>query len=127
MDFKDTKYDEGGTMEENILGDDHGGIVFEDPPQAGVFSIPQSHGTDKKSATLSRSKYEMNLAEFPLALLSKRKLKEVRIIKYKDTITGNNGELIEREWTVSPSARFGFGSTAITASLFELFQLWKEQ
>jgi hypothetical protein len=45
----------------------------------------------------------------------------------ESAISGNNGELIQREWTVSPSARFGFGSTTITGTLFELFQIWKEQ
>src|SRR4051812_24216260 len=124
MDFNQTKYDEGEAMREKILSGEHGEIIFEDPRKLGAISTPQTHGTNNKSATLSRSKYEMNLAEFPLALLSKRKLKEVSIIKYKDTIAGNNGELIEREWTVSPSARFGFGSTAITGTLFELFQIW---
>ena len=127
MDFKNTKYNEGGAVEEHILSNGHSEIVIKDPQQIDMFPAPQPQSGDKKAATLSRSKYEMNLAEFPLALLSKRKLKEVKIITYKDTITGNNGELIEREWTVSPSARYGFGSTTITSSLFELFQIWKEQ
>jgi len=127
MDFKDTKYDEGGVVEEHILSNGQSEVVFKDSPPLDMLSAPQQQSGDKKAAVLSRSKYEMNLAEFPLALLSKRKLKEVRIITYKDTITGNNGEVIEREWTVSPSARYGFGSTTITSSLFELFQIWKEQ
>ena len=114
-------------MEENALSGEHGEIAFDDPRQLAMFPDPQADTTAKKSVSLPRSKYEMNLAEFPLALLSKRKLKEVRIIEYEDTITGNNGEMIQRKWTVSPSARFGFGSTTITALLFELFQIWKEQ
>jgi hypothetical protein len=127
MDFAKTKYEEGGVVKETILRDGQSESSIDDPSQLAMFPDPRTNHTADKSDTLSRSKYEMNLAEFPLALLAKRKLKETRILEYEDTITGGNGELIQRKWTVSPSARFGFGSTALTATLFELFQIWKEQ
>src|SRR5215470_17583510 len=130
MDFDQTKY-EGVSMEpKDATSDDRSQLSFDElsqrPLQQGM-DAPRHQTKDKNAATLPRSKYEMNLAEFPLALLSKRKLKEVRIIEYEDTITGANGQLIPRKWAVSPSARYGFGSTAITALLFEIFQIWKEQ
>jgi hypothetical protein len=130
MDFRQTKY-EGVTMEpQDSTHTDESQLSFDDLSQPllidGVDSS-RKPATEKNAATLPRSKYEMNLAEFPLALLSKRKLKEVRVIEYEDSISGANGKLIQRKWTVSPSARFGFGSTAITSLLFELFQIWKEQ
>ena len=127
MDFRNTKYEEGGAVRETELAGNRGEVLFDDFRQTSMFPAATTNTTDKKSAALPRTKYEMNLAEFPLALLSKRKLKEICVIEYEDTITGDNGALIQRKWTVSPSARFGFGSTMLTATLFELFQIWKEQ
>jgi hypothetical protein len=130
MDFNHTKY-QGNSMKPHDASSTH-----DTPRSADDLAQPsllpdsvthQKTNTKGNAASLPRSKYEMNLAEFPLALLAKRKLKEVRVIEYEDTIIGANGELIHRKWAVSPSARFGFGSTAITALLFELFQIWKEQ
>jgi hypothetical protein len=84
----------------------------------------------------ARSKYEMNLAEFPLAILSKQRLKglkvieyhdtKVKVIQYEDTIRGKDGELVPRRWMVIPSLRYGFGSPQLVSLLFELFQIWKE-
>ncbi|MDQ3830262.1 MAG: hypothetical protein M3361_13385 [Candidatus Tectomicrobia bacterium] len=83
------------------------------------------------------SKYELNLAEFPLVILSKQRPKglkvmeyqdtKVKIIQYEDTIHGKDGELVPRRWTVIPSLRYGFGSPQLVSLLFELFQIWKEQ
>jgi hypothetical protein len=69
----------------------------------------------------------MNLAEFPIAILSKRKPKDLTVIEYEDTIVGKNGEIVPRHWTLIPSLRHGFGSPALTSLIFELFQIWKEQ
>jgi hypothetical protein len=91
-------------------------VVAEEKPDA-----------EEKAAGLQRTKYEMNLAEFPLAILSKRKPTKPEAIEYHDTITGKDGEIVARTWRVKPSHDYGFGSTTITALLFELFQLWKQQ
>ena len=74
-----------------------------------------------------RSKYEMNLAEFPLTLLSKNQPEKLEVIEYEDTIKGKNGKLVPRTWRVKPSIEYGFGSTELTSLLFEIFQIWKEQ
>jgi hypothetical protein len=101
------------------------------PSNARRGPQPAHHASD------GRSKYEMNLAEFPLAILSKQRppgLKmieyhdaKVKVIQYEDTIHGKNGELVPRRWTVIPSLRYGFGSQQLLSLLFELFQIWKEQ
>jgi hypothetical protein len=110
----------------------------------GMDSTPAQTSTPTKGQQPSqqppskaRSKYEMNLAEFPLAILSKQAPKglkiiesrdtKTKVIQYKDTIKGKNGELVPRHWTVSPSPRYGFGSPELLSLLFELFQIWKEQ
>jgi hypothetical protein len=73
-----------------------------------------------------KAKYEMNLAEFPIAILSKHLPKALKSIEYEDTITGKDGKEVPRKWKVSPSSEYGFGSSEIIRTLFELFQIWKE-
>lgn len=74
-----------------------------------------------------KSKYEFNLAEFPVTILSKRFPDDLKVIEYQDTIVGKDGRVVPRKWKVAPSAEYGFGSNKALAILFELFQLWKEQ
>lgn len=76
---------------------------------------------------IPKSKYEFNLAEFPVTILSKRLPQGLKVIEYQDTIIGKDGQVIPRKWKVSPSAEYGFGSNQALATLFELFQIWKEQ
>jgi hypothetical protein len=52
-------------------------------------------------------KDEMNLAEFPITLLSKRHVSENKTIEFSDTIFGRENEIIQREWTVTGSDKFG--------------------
>lgn len=49
----------------------------------------------------------MNLAEFPLTVLSTRVNTEVKTLEFKDTIRGKAGELIEREWIITGADKFG--------------------
>jgi len=76
---------------------------------------------------IPKSKYEFNLAEFPVTMLSKRLPKNLKIIEYEDTIIGKGGKLIPRTWRVKPSVDYGFGTSEALGTLFELFQIWKEQ
>lgn len=62
---------------------------------------------NKKNIALI-AKDEMNLAEFPITLLSRRHPKSnQKTIKFSDTIIGENNNLIKREWTVTGSDEFG--------------------
>lgn len=81
----------------------------------------------KSEPEIPKSKYEMSLAEFPLAVLSKRQPEGLKSIEYEDTITGKDGRIVKRSWTISPSVEYGFGSPELLSTLFELFQIWKEQ
>ena len=79
---------------------------------------------------ISRSKFELSLAEFPLFLLSKGgkgKSSEIKVIEYEDTINGKNGLTIPRKWTVYPDPQAGFGTASTFETLFDLFQIRKEQ
>ena len=57
--------------------------------------------------TPANGKDEMNLAEFPFALLSKRMSVGKKTIEFNDTIKGRGGKLTKREWIVTGSDRFG--------------------
>jgi len=43
---------------------------------------------------------EMNLAEFPLTLLSTRSDPKIKTLEFKDQIRSRTGETINREWTI---------------------------
>jgi len=76
--------------------------------------------------TTPKAKYEMNLAEFPIAILSKHRPQDRKSLEYQDTIIGKDGRIVPRKWKVSPSPEYGFGSSEMIGTLFELFQVWKE-
>ena len=80
-----------------------------------------------KTPKISKSKYELTLAEFPVFLLSKKGHKDIEAIEYADTITGKEGERVKREWKVYPHSKFGLGTESTFETIFELFQVWKEQ
>jgi hypothetical protein len=74
-----------------------------------------------------KAKYEMSLAEFPLAFLSTRIPKDTKSIVYEDEISGKSGRPVKRRWEIFPHASLGFPSPSTQATLFELFQIWAEQ
>jgi hypothetical protein len=73
-----------------------------------------------------RSKYELTLAEFPLFIFDKKGNKDVKSIEYQDTIVGKDGKRVSRKWTVTANSKTGFGTASTQGTLFELFQIWKE-
>ena len=73
----------------------------------------------------SRPHYEFTLAEFPVSILSKKD-HPIKILEYRDFIEGKNGQLVERVWKVRPDSEFGFGGPSTIGTLFELFQIWKD-
>ena len=76
---------------------------------------------------VSPSKYEFTLAEFPIFLLSKKGKKDIECLTYEDTINGKNNVPVKRTWKVYPDAKHGFGTESTFKTLFDLFQLWKDQ
>ena len=80
-----------------------------------------------KDAPSPKTKYEMSLAEFPVAFLSTRIPEDTKSIVYEDEIAGKNGQPVKRRWEIFPHATLGFPTPSTQATLFELFQLWSEQ
>ena len=83
----------------------------------------------EKEQKTPKSKYELTLAEFPIFLLSKGgkgSAKDIQHIKYHDTISGKDGELVQRNWIAYPDGKLGFGTPSTLETFFDLFQIWKE-
>jgi len=74
-----------------------------------------------------KSKYELTLSEFPIFILSKKTNKMIKSIDYEDTIIGKDNKIVKREWKVFPDSELGFGTASTFETLFDLFQIWKEQ
>jgi hypothetical protein len=79
--------------------------------QAPSQSAPTQQSLSKRESANtglpSIARDEMNLAEFPLTVLSTRVTSDVKTLEFKDTIRAKNGELIEREWIITGADKFG--------------------
>lgn len=73
-----------------------------------------------------KSKYEMNLAEFPLAFLTTKIPRGTEVLEYHDMIVGKDGKEIQRRWRIYPHPKYGFPTPSTQATLFELFQIWAQ-
>ena len=54
-----------------------------------------------RSTPLKISRDEMNLAEFPLTVLSKRSDPSVKTLEFSDSVKGKNGDVINRKWIMT--------------------------
>lgn len=69
------------------------------------------------------SRDEMNLAEFPLAILSTRADPNIKTLEFKDSIRGKNGEVIERSWIITGADKFGLPTASDDEVLLGLLKL----
>lgn len=70
---------------------------------------------------------EMNLAEFPFALLADRHPKGLDTVIFTDTVAGPGGEQVERIWTVAGSEEFGLPLASDELVYVALMEVTKEQ
>ncbi len=82
---------------------------------------------DTQSALARVGRDEMNLAEFPFALLSKSAPEGMNEIRFSDTIRGPNGVLVERRWTLTGSPKHGRPVAADEPVYVALMEATKEQ
>ena len=73
-------------------------------PQAAELSSSTSRS---KSNSIGFSRDEMNLAEFPLAVLSTRVDPKVKTLEFTDSHRLPNGEMAERKWVITGADKFG--------------------
>jgi hypothetical protein len=65
----------------------------------------------------------MNLAEFPLAILSTRHDASVKTLEFSDTLFGKNGERTERKWIITGADKFGLPTASDDEVLLGLLRL----
>jgi hypothetical protein len=70
---------------------------------------------------------EMNLAEFPFALLSNRAPQGMNTIKFEDSVEGKDGKLVRRVWTVTGGDEFGLPLAGDEEVYVVLMEVTKDQ
>jgi plasmid replication initiation protein len=76
---------------------------------------------------LREAKDEMNLAVFPIAALYSKISKNVRSLKFQDTIVGENGKLVRRSWTVQGGSEVGLPTSTDEDVYVALMELTRRQ
>ena len=119
-----------------LVQDLHSDARFE-PAKSATAARSDADAVDSPRDTATESgpegpvadgRYDHSLAEFPAFRFGKRRRSPDELIRFSDTIaTSNCSEKLERNWTVYPSARWGYGGATTQATLFDLHQIWKVQ
>ncbi|MEX0596754.1 MAG: replication initiator protein A, partial [Candidatus Paceibacterota bacterium] len=65
----------------------------------------------------------MNLAEFPLTMLSNRVDPKIKTLEFKDTIKNKDGREINREWVITGTDKFGLPTASDDEVLLGLLKL----
>lgn len=86
---------------------------------------PLSLSTALQSASAPHklSRDEMNLAEFPLTVLSKRADPSVKTLEFSDYVKGKNGDVINRQWIITGADKFGLPTSSDDEVLLGLLKL----
>jgi len=66
---------------------------------------------------------EMNLAEFPLTVLSTRANPSLKTLEFADTIRRPSGEIVERRWIITGADKFGLPTASDDEVLLGLLKL----
>lgn len=85
------------------------------------ISVSSTPATTPLPLKLSRD--EMNLAEFPLTVLSKRADPSVKTLEFSDYVKGKNGEPINRTWIITGADKFGLPTSSDDEVLLGLLKL----
>lgn len=74
-------------------------------------------------ATPKLSRDEMNLAEFPLTVLSKRADPSIKTLEFTDFVKGKNGDVVQRKWIITGADKFGLPTSSDDEVLLGLLKL----
>ncbi len=88
---------------------------------ADVSAMPVSLNSHHGSVKISRD--EMNLAEFPLTVLSKRVDPSIKTLEFTDAVKGKNGDLVNRKWIITGADKFGLPTSSDDEVLLGLLKL----
>jgi plasmid replication initiation protein len=109
--MQDNGSNKSQTFETNI------GLIDQAPISFNA-SIPPAANT-----SLRISRDEMNLAEFPLTVLSKRSDPSIKTLEFSDYVKGKNGDLINRKWIITGADKFGLPTSSDDEVLLGLLKL----
>jgi hypothetical protein len=93
----------------------HGGVEFSS--SAGSLPVLMTNSNNRSARD------EMNLAEFPLTVLSTRTDPSKKTLEFKDSVRGKNGEIIERSWIITGADKFGLPTASDDEVLLGLLKL----
>jgi len=69
------------------------------------------------------SRDEMNLAEFPLAVLSTRVNSKIKTLEFNDSIINKQGKVVKRNWIITGTDKFGLPTSSDEEVLLGLMKL----
>ena len=100
-------------------------ITSLDASDADSSAVPFSPNVPQplKPQPLKISRDEMNLAEFPLTVLSKRADPSIKTLEFSDTVKGKNGDVINRKWIITGADKFGLPTSSDDEVLLGLLKL----
>jgi len=101
------------------------GFLQSDEPSLVPAAFSGSAIPMPSTSRLSRD--EMNLAEFPLTVLSKRVDPSVKTLEFHDAVRGKNGETIKREWIITGADKFGLPTSSDDEVLLGLLKLTADE
>ncbi len=84
---------------------------------------PQYQRANRSSAVRIISRDEMNLAEFPLTVLSTRANPSQKTLEFADTIFDKNGKPVKRKWIITAADKFGLPTASDDEVLLGLLKL----
>lgn len=88
--------------------------------------ILKKNGISHSGATSPRkrnSRDEMNLAEFPLSVLSTRVSPGKKTLEFSDSIIDRNGNAIDRQWIITAADKFGLPTSSDDEVLLGLLKI----
>ena len=91
------------------------------------MALAASSGGSASALPIKISRDEMNLAEFPLTVLSKRADPSVKTLEFSDVIKGKNGEPLSRKWIITGADKFGLPTSSDDEVLLGLLKLTADE
>ncbi len=91
------------------------------------LALLSQQGTEVPPPLPFHSRDEMNLAEFPLAVLSTRVNATVKTLEFSDTQRLPNGEVTKRQWIITAADKFGLPTATDDDVLLGLMRLSMDQ
>jgi hypothetical protein len=91
--------------------------------ESSAVPVSPDHARPVKPLPVKISRDEMNLAEFPLTVLSKRADPSVKTLEFSDTVKGKNGDVINRKWIITGADKFGLPTSSDDEVLLGLLKL----